>query len=64
MPQLEIGGESQVEFGRIKWFNTEKGFGLIQPDSGEHEVFVDSSAMEVRLRTSLFLSIHITKRIP
>lgn len=40
--------------GTVKWFNTQKGFGFIQPDDGGADVFVHISAVE---RSSLG-SIH------
>jgi CspA family cold shock protein len=39
--------------GTVKWFNTTKGYGFIQPDAGGPDVFVHISAVERSGMTSL-----------
>ena len=41
-----LQGEITMANGVVKWFNPNKGFGFIQPEQGESDVFVHISALE------------------
>ena len=34
-----------MKTGTVKWFNTEKGFGFIQQDDGEKDMFIHITAL-------------------
>ena len=43
---MTSNGPSVEETGTVKWFNAERGYGFIAPNSGGKDVFVHVSALE------------------
>ncbi len=35
-----------MSIGTVKWFNTKKGYGFIQPEDNTKDVFIHASALE------------------
>lgn len=51
-PRQECMGLEMAK-GTVKWFNTEKGYGFIQPEDGGKDVFVHITAVQEAGLTTL-----------
>jgi CspA family cold shock protein len=43
--EFHVSGDT-MSIGTVKWFNAQKGYGFIQPENGDKDVFVHISAVE------------------
>jgi len=46
--------------GTVKWFNTQKGYGFIQPSDGSRDVFVHITALQKANITNLIEGQRVT----
>jgi len=41
-----LGKDREMAKGTVKWFNTAKGYGFIQPEGGDKDIFVHITAVQ------------------
>ena len=52
-----------MTIGTVKWFNTRKGYGFIQPSAGGKDVFVHISKLEEKGIRRVFEGQHVSYEI-
>jgi CspA family cold shock protein len=59
-PFRSLEQEFEMATGTVKWFNTQKGYGFIQPSDGSRDVFVHITALQKANITNLVEGQRVT----
>lgn len=56
-------GKSNMPTGKVKWFDTKKGYGFIVPDDGGRDIFVHITAVQKAGYTDLVQGVRVSYEI-
>jgi len=59
MTLKEVSRSVKVNTGKVKWFNSDKGYGFITPDDGSNDLFVHHS----EIRTDGYANLNENQKV-